>query len=322
LRGGFVLTGSWSDLADAFVFRSTERGSWLTLVSEQLMLSARCASTGRQPGSWRAFNERRRVEERARRHRALIRGAVLFLLFAGLITSSTMVAGAHTPLPTDGVVEAYVTARIRGDSSALLAMMAHNAIVTEPNGRTYTNAQDIREWVQRRTMRRPESIVIAERQQFREYISWAEQVYYVGSVAVIRVQAIVRDGLISSLAYGDAPLRDPLDELDPSQRSTPDAIGPGILASSIVVGAVLLTLYTPRGDGGPRPARGRLLPRLRQWQKSRLETRLGATAFGCDCGCHLRTVSSSSPILNPEVAANSANDWSLEKLISANPASH
>lgn len=187
--------------------------------------------------------------------------AILMCLAAGP-------AAAREPT-VDDVIDRYATARNRRDLSGLLSLFADDAAVTESNGRTYVKRSDLRRMLQQ-GMYRGESVSIANRHQVGHFVSWEEIVRYGTSGLIVRTRAVIRDGRIKALAYGEGSLPHTTSEMPPVREELP-----AVLGSSCVVlfmtGALLLLIALSgcRRHSNDSFGNGLLLRDLRRWTESR-----------------------------------------------------
>jgi hypothetical protein len=149
----------------------------------------------------------------------------------------------------------------------IVALFADDATVTHPDRRIYTGAE--LRWLMQQGIYRGESILITNRRQFGDYVSWQEQVRYHGSTRDVPVSAIIRDGRIKSLAYGTASLLEGMDGAASTRSGFPALTGLGTVAF-FLVGAFALLLVCTRPERGftSRPMRRELMPGLRSWSET------------------------------------------------------
>jgi hypothetical protein len=196
--------------------------------------------------------------------------AGLTALTAALVWATPVFA--REPSVVD-VVDRYVNARNRGDVNAIVSLFADEATVTWSNGRSYAGQPEVRRLMQQGIFR-GESILIANRRQVGDHVSWDEQVRYPGSTLGVKARAIIRDGRILSLAYGTASLLEGQSEAQSARTGFPALTGFGAVAI-VLVGAftLLLACTQPERGSASRPQRRNLMPSLKRWNETRRAVR-------------------------------------------------
>jgi hypothetical protein len=115
---------------------------------------------------------------------------------------------------------------------------------------------------------RSESVLIANRRQLGDYVSWEEHIRYHGSSRSVQARAIIRDGRIKSLAYGTASPLEGTDAAASAGTGIPALSGLGTVAFFVFVAFALLLVFTRPEDGLSRPGKRELMPGLRRWTKA------------------------------------------------------
>jgi hypothetical protein len=132
---------------------------------------------------------------------------------------------------------------------------------------SYTRAE-VR-WLMQQGIYRGESVLIANRRQLGDSVSWEEHIRYHGSSRSVQARAIIRDGRIKSLAYGTASPLEGTDAAASARTGIPALTGLGTVAF-FLVGAFALLLVCTRPEHGltSRSKKRELMPGLRRWNEA------------------------------------------------------
>jgi hypothetical protein len=199
------------------------------------------------------------------RGRLALAALTALTIVTAVLVSGTSVFAREPSVPD--IVDRFINARNRGDVDATVALFADDATVTQPDRRIYTGAE--LRWLMQQGIFRGESILIANRRQFGDYVSWEEHVRYHGSTRGAQARAIIRDGRIKSLAYGTASPLEGTDAAVSARTGFPALTGLGTVASFLVGTFALLLVSTRPERGFTSPARRRaLMPGLRRWSET------------------------------------------------------
>ena len=191
--------------------------------------------------------------------------AVTALVVAVVVPNSSAEAQQRDPA---AVVDAYESARDRGEMDAVIALFADDAVVVDSAGVSHRGRRQIRLLLQPGA--NPDwSVVVSGRTINGDYVFWTERVGVRGTARSLSVAAIVRDGAIKALAYGgrDVPLAD-----TPSGDSAHSYSGlAGVLLAILGSFGIVAMASSHPGDTA---LTGSLLPHLRQWSEGRAHRQL------------------------------------------------
>ena len=139
--------------------------------------------------------------------------------------------------------------------------------MTEASGRISVSPVDLRRVLQQ-GFARGESVLIQNRHQAGDYVWWDEIVRYGSSGVVLPARAIIRNGRIRSLAYGDATLVDAGYATAPASDELPAAIGSTGVAL-MMFGALVLACGTSRRRRFAGRFTDVMLRDLSEWHRQR-----------------------------------------------------
>ena len=190
--------------------------------------------------------------------------AALSALFITVVVPTSPVAAQRRGFVT--VIDAYESARNRGDMDAAVALFADDAVVIDSAGATHRGRQQIRLLLQPGA--NPDwAAEVTDRTTSDDIVVWTERVGVHGTARSLRVAANVRGGAIMALAYGG---RDML------PYDTSNAVTAPVLPAAYGLAGVLFALLGSLGVvavSTPHPAdtalRGSLFAHLQRWSRSR-----------------------------------------------------
>jgi hypothetical protein len=188
------------------------------------------------------------------------------LLCSSVLAASTPILSASADGGALATVDAYETARTRGDVDRVLALFANDAVIVDAAGGTHQGSGQIRRFLQHSPHPDWSAIVMNPRVS-GERVLWQERVGVRGTARTLSVEAVVRAGTIVALAYGgrelpasNVPSKDPAPTLSPMLGLT--AV---FLTMAFTLGVVGRSV--PRR--GNSACAGRLLADLRHWTRDR-----------------------------------------------------
>jgi ketosteroid isomerase-like protein len=191
--------------------------------------------------------------------RLVLVGALALLLVPGQVAAQSLDPAA--------LVDAYQTARARGDVDALAGLFADDAAVTDPFGNSHVGKVEVRKWLGT-VAGRPRTLGLERAAVTADHASWFEQVGTgTGSPGfAVRVEAVISHGRIASLVYRRADAPEPAESVG---ASTPLPAPLGVAAVLVV-----LTLGLAAASRGLHrlevsSPRGALMAGLRDWAEER-----------------------------------------------------
>ena len=226
------------------------------------------ASTeGRQDGPPLARRTRRgcRPTRRARRRLAL---AALSALFVAVVVPTSSVGAQRDD--SAAVIDAYESARNRGDMDTVVALFADDAVVVDSQGTTHRGSQQIR-LLLRPGVNPDWAAEVTDCTIDGDYIFWTERVGVHGTARSLSVAAIVRGGSIKALAYGgrESLLSDASSAVAAPVLPAPYGLAGVLFAILSSLGVIIVSTSHP----GHTALRGSMLAHLRQWSERRLRRR-------------------------------------------------
>jgi hypothetical protein len=186
------------------------------------------------------------------------------LLALGLLVPAVAAAqGADA----DTVARAYEAARARGDLDALVSVFGDDATVTDRLGHKHAGRDEIQRLLHLATSR-GRALAITERTVSGDHVFWVEQAATPDRNFAFIVEAVVKDGHITSLEYRDRGPQVVSAEQTPSGSLLPSSLG---LALPLFVLVVVVTILSRQTSHAPTTSRSRtaLLVGLRKWRLER-----------------------------------------------------
>jgi hypothetical protein len=206
-----------------------------------------------------------RPPRRLRPRLALVAASALFV--AVLVPTSLAWAQMGGPA---AIIDAYESARNRGDMDTVVKLFADDAAVVDSDGKAHRGRQQIR-LLLRPGVHPDWAAEVTDRTIIGDDIFWTERVGVHGTARSLSVMAIVRGGSIEVLAYGGG------EWLLPSTSST---TGTPVLPAPYGLAGVLLAILSsigvvtvPTSVRGQTALRGTLLVHLRRWSEGRSQWR-------------------------------------------------
>ena len=190
--------------------------------------------------------------------------AAVSALFVALVVPTSS-AGAQRG-GSAAVIDAYESARNRGDMDTVVALFADDAVVVDSAGATYRGRQLIRLLLQPGA--NPDwAAQVSNCTTSGDYIFWTERVGVHGTARLLSVAAIVRRGSIKALAYGGRESLPPDTSTTVATPVLPAAYGLAGVLLAILGSLGIVTVSPPRP--GHTAHRGCLLVHLRRWSEER-----------------------------------------------------
>jgi hypothetical protein len=185
-------------------------------------------------------------------------------LALALLVPSVVAAQAADP---DSVARAYDAARTSGDLDALVSVFADDAIVTDRLGYKQAGTDEIRRTLQMATSR-GRALSITERTVSGDHVYWVEQAATPDQNFAFGVEAVVKDGRITSLAYHDRGAQALSTEQPTPGTPLPPSLGLALPLFVLLIAVMILSLQPSRAATTSR-GRTLLLARLRQRRLAR-----------------------------------------------------
>jgi hypothetical protein len=193
----------------------------------------------------------------------LVVAAVSAFIVAVVVPISSALAKEDDP---GTVVDAYESARDRGDMDAVVAFFAEDAVVVDSAGAMHRGRQQIRMLLQPGV--HPDwSVAVIDRTLDGDHVFWTERVGVHGTARPLSVAAIVRDGSIRELAYGGRELISSTASSSVAAPLLPAALGlvSVLLAAVSSLGIVVVS----RSQPGRTILPGSRLAHLQRWSEGR-----------------------------------------------------
>ena len=189
--------------------------------------------------------------------------SVLVLAWLGVAVLPPGLALAASSEPAQ-VATAYATARKSGDTEAMLAVFADNAVVIDRLGYSHTGRDEVRRVLQISNSR-GRGLAVTDQRVSGEHVFWVEPTATPMLTLATSVEAVVEGGRITRLVY----------RTDEEVQARPPSLGDplpaplGMIVSLLLAGVSLTVLCLatrPARAAQPRPG---LLGGLRRWSQAR-----------------------------------------------------
>jgi hypothetical protein len=211
----------------------------------------------------------------------LRRAALLLIALLGSLVAVDPLAvpgdrwGALVPLAaraqadtSSSMVDNFEAARSRRDIEAVLAFFTDDATVRDRSGREHVGRDQIRQFLLL-TASRGRTTAVGVHDVGANRVAWTERVTTQISNLEFNVEAVVQDGKIKALIYGEGGQAGRVEALTDTSGALPAFLGLGAVAVVLSAGLATVSLGLPRRDLGTSALQGQLVAGLHEWATTR-----------------------------------------------------
>jgi hypothetical protein len=166
------------------------------------------------------------------------------------------------------LVDSFEAARSRRDVEAAVALFTDDAVIRDRSGREHVGKEQIRQFMLL-TASRGRTLPVAVHAIGNNRIAWTERITTQVSTLEFNVEAVVQDGRIKALIYGDGVGSGRVEPLTDTSGSLPALLGVGTVALVLSASVAVVSLGLPRRELAGSALEGHLVTGLQQWAATR-----------------------------------------------------